>query len=188
MASVGRFPGGSYGKASAYNAGDPGSIPGSGRSPGEGNGNPLQYSCLENPTDRGIWWATVHGVAKSRTQLSDFTFFPFFLLLQSTGPSAGASVVGAHGLSCSKVYEIFPDQGSIPCPLHGQVDSLSLDHQKSPPVFSRQDLLTTGTQHSRLMSQRLETSVKGESIPATGSQWDLGYIPNPVPIIVDGGT
>ena len=48
-------------------------IPGLGRSPGEGNGNPLQYSCLENPMDRGAWWATVHGVAKSRTQLSDFT-------------------------------------------------------------------------------------------------------------------
>ena len=49
------FPGGSDGKASAYNAGDPGSIPGSGRSPGEGNGNPLQYSCLENPMDGGTW-------------------------------------------------------------------------------------------------------------------------------------
>ena len=49
------FPGGSDGKASAYNAGYPGSIPGSGRSPGEGNGNPLQYSCLENPMDRGSW-------------------------------------------------------------------------------------------------------------------------------------
>ena len=59
---------------SACNAGDPGSIPGLGRSPGEGNGNPLQYSCLENPMDRGAWWATVHGVAKSRTRLSDFTF------------------------------------------------------------------------------------------------------------------
>ena len=58
---------GSDGKVSAYNAGDQGSIPGSGRSPGEGNGNPLQYSCLENPTDRGAWYATVHGVAKSRT-------------------------------------------------------------------------------------------------------------------------
>ena len=46
------------------NAGDPGSIPGSGRSPGEGNGNPLRYSCLENPMDRGAWWAIVHGVAK----------------------------------------------------------------------------------------------------------------------------
>ena len=64
-------------KASAYNAGHPGSIPGSGRSPGEGNGNPLQYSCLENPMGGGAWQATVHGVAKSRTRLSDFTFFHF---------------------------------------------------------------------------------------------------------------
>jgi len=61
------FPGGSDGKASAYNTGDPGSIPWLGRSSGEGNGNPLQYSCLENPMDGGAWWATVHGVAKSRT-------------------------------------------------------------------------------------------------------------------------
>ena len=59
---------------SACNAGDLGSIPGSGRSPGEGNGNLLQYSCLENPMDGGAWSATVHGVAKSRTRLSDFTF------------------------------------------------------------------------------------------------------------------
>ena len=48
-------------------AGDADSIPGSGRSPGDGNSNPLQYSCLENPMDRGAWWTTVHGVAKSRT-------------------------------------------------------------------------------------------------------------------------
>ena len=61
------FPGGSEGKASACNAGDLGSIPGSGRSPGEGNGNPLQYSCLENPMDEGAWWATVYSVAKSDT-------------------------------------------------------------------------------------------------------------------------
>ena len=71
---VGGFPGSSDGKASAYNVGDPGSIPGLGRSPGEGNGNPLQYSWLENSMDRGAWWATVHGVAKSRTRLSNFTF------------------------------------------------------------------------------------------------------------------
>ena len=63
------FPGGSEVKASASNVGDPGSIPGLGRSPGEGNGNPLQNFCLENPTDRGAWWAAVHGVTKSRTQL-----------------------------------------------------------------------------------------------------------------------
>ena len=61
------------GKASACNVGGQGSIPGLGRSPGEGNGNPLQYSCLENPTDEGAWKATVHGVAKSLTWLSDFT-------------------------------------------------------------------------------------------------------------------
>ena len=68
------FPGGSEVKASARSAGDLGSIPGSGSSLGEGNGNPLQYSCLENPKNGGAWWATVHGVAKSRTRLSDFTF------------------------------------------------------------------------------------------------------------------
>ena len=68
------FPGGSQVKASASNVGDLGSIPGSGRSPGEGNGNPLQYSCLENPMDREARQATVHGVAKSRTRLSNFTF------------------------------------------------------------------------------------------------------------------
>ena len=61
-------------KASAYNAEDPGSIPGSGRSPGEGNGNPLLYSCLENPMDGGAWWTAVHGVTKSQTWLSNFTF------------------------------------------------------------------------------------------------------------------
>ena len=67
------FPGGSDGKVSACNVGDSGLIPGLGRSPGEGNGNPLQYFCLENPMDGGAWWATVHGVAKCRTWLSDFT-------------------------------------------------------------------------------------------------------------------
>ena len=69
-----RFPGDSEGKASIYNAGDLVPLPGSGRSPGEGNDNPLQYSCLENPMNRGAWQATVHGVANSQTQLRDFTF------------------------------------------------------------------------------------------------------------------
>ena len=68
------IPGDSEVKASACNAGDRGLIPGSGIFPEEGNGNPLQYSCLENPMDRGAWWATVHGVAKSQTRLSNFTF------------------------------------------------------------------------------------------------------------------
>ena len=65
------FPGASNGKESAHNAGDPGLIPGSGRSPEGGHGNTLQYSCLENSMDRGAWQATVYGVAKSRTWLSD---------------------------------------------------------------------------------------------------------------------
>ena len=64
---MGDFPGGSDSKASAYNVGDPGSIPGLGRSPGERNGNPLQYSCLENSMDGGAWWAIVQRVAKSQT-------------------------------------------------------------------------------------------------------------------------
>ena len=61
------FPGSSMVKNLPANAGDTGSIPGSGRSPGEGNDNPLQYYCLENPKDRGVWWVTVHGAAKSQT-------------------------------------------------------------------------------------------------------------------------
>ena len=65
------FPGGLDSKESAYNAVDPGLILGSGRFPGEGNVNPLQYSCLENSMDREAWWATVHGVTKSWTRLSD---------------------------------------------------------------------------------------------------------------------
>ena len=61
------FPGGSDSKESVCNVGDLGLIPGLGRSPGEGNGNPLQYACLEHPMNRGAWWATVHGVTKSWT-------------------------------------------------------------------------------------------------------------------------
>ena len=71
------FPSGLEVKASACNVGDLGSIPGSGRPPGEGNGNLLQYSYLENPMDGGAWWATVHGVSKSQTRLSHFTSLRF---------------------------------------------------------------------------------------------------------------
>ena len=66
-----RLPCSSNGKESACEAGDQGSVPGLGSSSGEGNGNPLQDSCLENSMDREAWWATIHGVAKSPTQLSD---------------------------------------------------------------------------------------------------------------------
>ena len=66
------FPGGSDGKESVFNARDVDLIPRLGRSPGEGNGNPLQYSCLYNPMDRGAWWAILHRVTKRRTWLSDY--------------------------------------------------------------------------------------------------------------------
>ena len=93
------FPGGLNGKASAYNVGDPGSIPGLGRSSEEGNGNPLQYSCLENPMDlRGAWQATVHGVAKSQTQLSDFT--SSLHIVKDFGIVNKAEVDVFLGLSC----------------------------------------------------------------------------------------
>ena len=101
-------------KNPAANAGDirdVGLIPGSGRSLEGGHSNPLQYSCLENPMDRGAWWATVHGVAKSRTLLSDFTFtFPFHALekemaahssvlawrIPGTGEPGGLPSIGSH--------------------------------------------------------------------------------------------
>ena len=68
------FPGGSVGEESVCNVADPGSVPGWGRSPGEGNDNPFQYSCLENSMDRGAMWTAVRGVAESWTRLSDFHF------------------------------------------------------------------------------------------------------------------
>ena len=74
MYKSGGCPGGSEGKESACSAEDPGLIPGLRRSPGEGHGNPLQYSCLENPIDRGAWRAIVHGIEKSHTQLSNEYF------------------------------------------------------------------------------------------------------------------
>ena len=74
------FPSGSVGKESSCSTGDTGSVPGSGRSPGEGNGNLFQYSCLENPTDRGAWRATVQRVAKSQTQLSTKAWHSWFTM------------------------------------------------------------------------------------------------------------
>ena len=105
--SVG-FPGGLEVKASACNAGHPGSIPGSGRSPGEGNGNPPHCSCLENPMDRGAWWATVHGVAKSWTRLSNFTFFPSLLWKWHFSLTKLDRSIGASGLTEDVAVFIFP--------------------------------------------------------------------------------
>ena len=85
------FPGGSDGKESTCSSGDLCSIPGSGRSPGEGNGNPLQYSCLENSMVSGAWWATIHGVAKNDGDMTDdfysqlfYSYSVFFSLILLT--------------------------------------------------------------------------------------------------------
>ena len=97
-AGVSGSPGGSVSKETACSAGDPGAVPGSGRPPGEGNGNPLQYSCLENPKDRGAWQATVHGVARVRHDLLNkpppltFRFIHSLLCLILLGTMLDAAV------------------------------------------------------------------------------------------------
>ena len=132
--------------------GDVGLIPGSGRFPGEGNGNPLQYSCLENPRDRGTWWVTVHGVAKSQTRPSDFTFTftlvamlssqlcltlkpqglqPARLLCPWSFPGKNTKV-GCHFL----LQGILLSQGLNPHILHWYMDSLLLSHLHQIIVFS----------------------------------------------------
>ena len=98
------FPGGAVVKNPPVNAGDAGLIPGQGRSPGEGNGNPLQYSCLGNPVDRGAWRATVHGITKSRICLSDEIAFILYL------PQQNCKQGRSH---CAIAFE--QKQGSIFC-------------------------------------------------------------------------
>ena len=95
LLSLQGFLGGSDSKELAYNTGDLGSIPGSGRSPGEGNGYPLQYSCLENSMDRGAWQPTVHGIEKSWTQLNDIQGQPLSALNQTSASLREASVLQA---------------------------------------------------------------------------------------------
>ena len=108
---------------SACNTGDLGLIPGLGRSPGEGSGNPLQDSCPENPMDREAWWATVHGVTKSRTRLSDFTYLLGFSVSSDYKESAcnagdTASIPGWGKISCRR--EWLPTPVFLPGEFHGQ--------------------------------------------------------------------
>ena len=131
--SVG-FPGSSAGKESACNVGDWGSIPGSGRSPGGGNGNPLQYSCLENSMDRGVWRATVHQVAKSQTQPEWLTFSPSTVLIAQSCPTLCNPTRLFYpwgfsrqeywsGLPCPPSGDL-PNPGIEPWPPFSQVNSL----------------------------------------------------------------
>ena len=141
-------------KCLSKDAGDPGSIPGLGRYLGEGNGNPLQYYCLENPMDRGAWWTTVHGVAKSRTRLSDFMFtlrislslLQWIFLIQESNwgllhcrqilyqlsyqGSTKNTGVGCHAL----LQGIFPTQRSNLGLLHCRQILYHLSHQESPGI------------------------------------------------------
>ena len=90
-------------RGEAADAGGLGSVPGLGRSPGEGNGNSLQDFCLENSMDRGAWRATVHGVAKSQTRLSNFTSLPLLLLLKPTALGSSSFILPLQYLSCAHV-------------------------------------------------------------------------------------
>ena len=103
-------------KASAYNAGDPGSIPGSGRSPGERNGDPFQYSCLESPRDRGDWGATVYGVAKESDMTERLTPSISFLLLLQTSCFLKNIVLSSWE---SSVLQYLNNSSVSCCCLHG---------------------------------------------------------------------
>ena len=121
------FPGGSEVKASACNAGDQGSIPGSGRPPGEGNGYPLRYSCLENSTDRGAWQASVHGVTKNML-LSHFSHVRFCVTPKTAAHQAPRSLGFSRqehwsGLPCPSPG-VLPDPGIKPWSPALQADSL----------------------------------------------------------------
>ena len=103
------FPDDSDGKESSYNTGHPGSIPESGRAFGEGHGNPLQYSCLENPRDRGAWWATVHGSQRVRC---DWAFMCLIVLLSSLAASSRWCLYSAE---VSDLWNCLSSSPLLPC-------------------------------------------------------------------------
>ena len=121
------FPGGSDSKEFSCNTEDLGLIPGSGRSPGERNSYPLQYSCLENSMDRGAWWVTVHGVSKSRTQVTDFHFHQvkhsYILAIGSPLSTGFSRQEHWSGLPCPLPRDL-PNPGIKPRSPTLQVDSL----------------------------------------------------------------
>ena len=112
--TAGDFPGGSDSKESAGIAGDPGSIPVWGRSPGEGSGNPLQYSCLENSMERGTWWAIVHGGAKSWTRWSDWHFH-FFTLMAPVCKAFAAPHMYDNSVFLGKYWKTYSDKPGRQC-------------------------------------------------------------------------
>ena len=161
-----RFSGSSAGKESACNAGDPGSIPGSGRSPREGNSYSLHYSCLENSTGRGAWRVTVHGVTENQTQLSHFHFHHriIYVLCCLICVSLDISIGGGNGIpfqySC---LENPMDGGAWQAAVHGVTKSRT---QLSDFTF---------TFHFHALEKEMAThsSVLAWRIPETGESGGL---------------
>ena len=116
------------GKESACNVGDLGLIPGSGRSPAEGNGNSLQYSCLENSMDRGAWWATVRGVSKNRTWLSDYHFFSWSLVHIQ---------VPSRGLETNAAWAALPHHPGRMLSCRASLDTFNKETSNNVVVYGR---------------------------------------------------
>ena len=155
LVGIPRWLSGKNPPASAGAAGDVGLIPRLARSPGGGNGNPLQHSCPGKPMDREAWRATVHVVAKSWTRLSDQAH--------------------THGLSRSMAFGILPDQGSNPCILHWQVDSLPLSHQGSPETrrFLVEEEGSQGLQSSKQSRSCGQRGGVGLGFKKNGNSWKM---------------
>ena len=153
--SVG-FPGGSEVKASACNAGDLGSIPGLQRFPGEGNGNPPQYSCLENAVDGGAWWATIHGVAKSRTRLNDFTFTFKHSMEKAMAPHSSTLAGKSHG-----------QRSLVGCSLWGCEGRTGLSNFTSTLHFH--ELEKEMATHSSVLAWRIPGTEEPRRLPSMGS-------------------
>ena len=168
---------------SASNAGDLGSIPGSGRSPGEGHGHPLQYSCWENCTDGGAWWATVHGVTKSQTRLSDLplcmsTLLEWPRLSLACGPRAlGQEALSTAQPPASMQTSSFLRLGSAPgsAPSTCAVPYALVSIRCPPPSSSIREALTSQARplpaQSRLSSMALtaRTGSPLAEVPSTAS-------------------
>ena len=138
--------GGSDNKESACNAGDPGSIPGLRRSPGAGNGNPLQYSCLENPMDRGAWWTILHRVTKSQTQLKRFSTHAY-TVLQSSSVSQSCPTL-CNPMDCNMPG--FPVHHQLPELTQTHVHQVGDAIQPSHPLSSPSSPTFNLSQHQAL--------------------------------------
>ena len=152
-------------KASAYNAGDLGSIPGLGRSPGEGNSSPLQYSCLENPMNREAWQAAGHGVTKSRTRLSDFTFTFWSLHLLracNTPPQSWESKTSpntAKHCQCSLADKTAQVENYCPNKTFQHMDKYQAENVHYGIVYKSKTLETIQLYFNRRKDKCLDTSL-----------------------------